>query len=204
MLVLDDGVAGKKPWTQPGGARPPEQQAIAKPPALSGDTLVYWRAHAQLADLVRCRVALSNGTVTCELGSDVVQAERVGKDPAAAAKDDLASPDLQTRTRGIEALGRVGDDHARAQLIDLALNAYEREERRVAVTVLAKVGGAGVVAAVSRVLLFDKSEEVRQAAATTLGQLHDPAARDALTRAASGDANARVQVLAADALKQLK
>jgi HEAT repeat protein len=204
MLFLDDGVAGKKPWTQPGGARSPEQQAIARPPALSGDTLVYWRAHAKLADLVRCRVSLSSGTVTCELGGDVLQAERVAKDPAGTARQDLASSDLQTRTRGIEALGRIGDDHARAQLIELALNAYEREERRVAVTVLAKVGGAGVVATVSRVLLFDRSEEVRQAAATTLGALHDPAARDALTKAASGDADARVQVLASDALKQLK
>jgi hypothetical protein len=35
MLLLDDGVAGQKPWTQPiGGARPAEQEAIAVPPAI--------------------------------------------------------------------------------------------------------------------------------------------------------------------------
>src|SRR5215212_4266284 len=56
MLFLDEGVAGKKPWTAPVGPQVPDQQAIARPPALSGDTVVYWRSHAQLADLVRCRV----------------------------------------------------------------------------------------------------------------------------------------------------
>jgi hypothetical protein len=205
MLFLDDGVAGKKPWTQPsGGSTPPEQEAIAKPPALSGDTLVYWRDHAQAADLVRCRLSLSSGEVACEIGSKVLQAERVTKDPAGAAKQDLASDNIVIRTRGIEALGKVGDDHAREQLIDLALNAYQPEERRVAVTVLARTGGTGVVAALSRVLLYDKSDEVREAAATALGDLHDPAARDALQRAEGGDADIRVRVLATEALKKLK
>jgi hypothetical protein len=46
MLFLDEDVAGKKPWTGPVGPQVPEQQAIARPPALSGDTLVYWRFHA--------------------------------------------------------------------------------------------------------------------------------------------------------------
>src|SRR3954466_8402494 len=36
MLLLDDGVAGQKPWTQPlGGARPADEEAIAVPPAVS-------------------------------------------------------------------------------------------------------------------------------------------------------------------------
>ena len=205
MLFLEEGVAGKKPWTQPtGGAMGPDQEAIAKPPTLSGGNLIYWRPHAQLADLVRCRVSLSSGDVACELGGDVLFAERVAKDPAGAAKKYLASDNLYTRTRGIEALGHVGDDHAREQLIDIALNAYEREERRVAVTVLGKTGGAGVVAALSRVLLYDRFDEVREAAATALGDLRDPAARDALQRAESGDADIRVRVLSTDALKKLK
>jgi len=204
MLFLDDDVAGKKPWTQPQGPRVPEQQAIAKPPALSGDSLVYWRSHEQAADLVRCRVSLSTGTVAWELGGDVLQAERVTKDPAAAAKQYLASTNFADRTRGIQALGEVGDDRAREQLIELALNANDLRERRAAVKVLGKTLGAGVVTAVSRALLYDKSDEVRQAAATALGQLRDPAAREALQQAESGDSNGRVQVLAADALKQLK
>lgn len=204
MLFLDESVAGKKPWTQPGGARPPEQQAIAKPPAVSGDTLVYWRAHPQLADLVRCRVSLSSGTVACELGGDVLQAERVGKDPAGTARDQLASSDPLVRIRGIEALGQVGDDGARTQLIELALNAHDGRERTAAVRVLGKTGGAGVVAALSRVLLYDRFEETRQAAAVALGELRDPAGRDALQKAESGDADGRVQVLAAEALKKLK
>jgi hypothetical protein len=204
MLFLDEGVAGKKPWMQPGGTRPPEQQAVAKPPALSGDTLVYWRAHAQLADLVRCRVSLASGNIACELGGDVVQAERVGKDPAGTAKEQLASSDVFVRIRGIEALGAVGDDGARAQLIDLALNAHDARERAAAVRVVGKIGGAGVVAALSRVLLYDRFEEVRQAAAVALGDLRDPAGRDALQKAETGDADGRVQVLAAEALKKLK
>jgi hypothetical protein len=204
MLFLDDGVAGKKPWTQPEGARVPDQQAIAKPPALSGDTLVYWRAHAQLADLVRCRVSLSSGAVACELGGDVLQAERVGKNPGDAARQYLASSNVNDRIRGIQALGQVGDAHARDQLIDLALNAHDFHERQAAVEVLGKAGGAGVVAAVSRVLLFDQYAEVRQVAATALGELRDPAGRDALQKASTGDANGRVQVLAAEALKRLK
>lgn len=205
MLFLDEGVAGKKPWTQPGtGSRPPDQEAIARPPALSGDTLVYWRAHAQLADLVRCRVSLSSGKLACELGGDVLQAERTAKDPTGAAKQDLASDNVNVRIRGLQALGHVGDAHARDQLIDFALNAYDLRERQAAVEVLGKLGGTGVVAAVSRVLLYDHNAEVRQAAATALRELHDPAARDALEKAANGDANGRVQVLAAEALEQLK
>jgi hypothetical protein len=204
MLLLDEDVAGKKPWMAPGGARPPEQQAIARPPARSGDTLVYWREHAQLADLVRCKVTLSTGKLACELGGDVLQAERVGANPADAAKQYLASDNVNDRLRGIEALGKVGDDRAREQLIDMALNKYDWRERQAAVTVLGKLGGAGVTATVSRVLLYDQYPEVRQAAATALGELRDPAGREALERAANGDANGRVQVLAADALKRLK
>lgn len=206
MLFLDEDVAGKLPWTRPtGSATPPEQQAIAKPPALDGDTLVYWRLHVQLADLVRCRVALSAGTVACQLGGDVLHAERVGANPADAAKKYLASDNVHDRLRGIEALGQVKDAPARAQLVDIALNQHDPRERAAAVTVLGKTGGgAGVVEALSRVLLYDQYPDVRQAAATALGELRDPAGRDALQRAANGDADGRVQVLSADALKKLK
>lgn len=204
MLFIDDGVAGKKPWTRADGTVSADQQAIAKPPAVSGDTLVYWRFHAQSADLVRCTVSLSRGEISYEMGGDVLQAERVARDPAGTAKADLASDNPFVRARGIQALGKVGDDRAREQLIDFALNAYSPLERRTAVEVLGKLGGVGVVAAVSRVLLHDKGDDVREAAATALGALRDPAGRDALERAEKGDSNARVQVLAAEALKQLK
>lgn len=205
MLFLDDGVAGRKPWTRPlGGSVPPDQEAIARPPALSGDTLVYWRAHVQLADLVRCQASLASGEVTCELASQLAQAQRVAGDPAGAARDDLASDNVNIRIRGIQALGHVGDDHAREQLIDLALNAYDPRERSAAVEVLGKTGGTGVAAALGRVLLYDRFDQVREAAATALGELRDPAAREALQRAETGDADARVQVLAADALKKLE
>jgi hypothetical protein len=204
MLFLDDDVAGKQPWTRPTGPQVPEQQAIARPPALSGDTLVYWRFHSQLADLVRCQASLSTGKVTCELGGNVLQAERIGANPADAAKQYLASDNVHERIRGIQALGQVKDDRAREQLIDIALNQHDPRERSAAVAVLGKTGGTGVVEAVSRVLLYDQYPEVRQAAATALGDLGDPAGRDALSRAEKGDANARVQVLAAEALKKLK
>jgi hypothetical protein len=204
MLFLDEDVAGKKPWTAPVGSQAPDQQAIAKPPALAGDTLVYWRSHAQLADLVRCKVTLSSGAVTCELGGNVLQAERVGANPAEAAKQYLASDNVHDRLRGIAALGEVKTDAARAQLIDMALNKHDPRERQAAVEVLGKTGGAGVVDAVSKILLLDQYAEVRQAAATALGELRDPAGRDALERASKGDANGRVQVLAADALKKLR
>ena len=203
MLFIDDGVAGKKPWTRPDGPQVPDQQAIARPPAVSGDNLVYWRFHVQTADLVRCRASLSRGEVSCEMGGDVLQAERVAKDPAGTAKQDLASDNPYVRARGIQALGHVGDAASRNQLIDLALNAYSPLDRRTAVETLGKLGGPGVVDAISRILLADKGDEVRQAAATALGELRDPAGRDALQHAEQGDSNARVQVLAADALKQL-
>ena len=45
MLFLDGYNAGKLPWTKPTGQNVPNQQAIAQPPSLSGDTLVYWRQH---------------------------------------------------------------------------------------------------------------------------------------------------------------
>jgi hypothetical protein len=205
MLFLDDGVAGKKPWTQPiGGATPPQQDAIARPPAVTGDTLVYWRAHAQAADLVRCRLALSTEELTCEIGSKVLQSAREAKDPATAAREDLASDNLVVRLRGIEALGKVGDDAARAKLLDLALHAYQPDERRAAVTVLGKVGGVGVAAALSRVLRLDKGDEVRLAAATVLGALRDPTAREALQQAQRDDTDGQVRHAATDALGKLK
>jgi hypothetical protein len=203
MLFIDDGVAGKHPWTQPSGARPPDQQAVAKPPALAGDTLTYWRAHAQLADLVRCKVSLSSGEIACELGSAIVQTDRAAQDPDAAAKQDLASTNVNDRIRGIHTLGQSKDPHARDQLIELALNAYDFRERAAATETLGKLGGPGVVGAVSRILLFDQYPEVRQVAATALGDLRDPAGRDALQKASTGDANGRVQVLASEALKRI-
>ena len=204
MLFLDDGVSNLKPWTKVDGTRSAEQQAVAKPPAVSGDTLTYWRFHERLADMVRCQLQLSSGQITCQLGGDVVQSERIAGDPAAAAKQYLASPEAGDHLRGIEALGRVKDDHAREQLIDFALNAYNPQERRAAVQVLGTTGGTGVVAALSRVLLYDKDSNVRGAAAAALGKLRDPAGRDALERADKGDSDARVQVVAGEALKQLK
>lgn len=204
MLFLDDGVAGKKPWTRPDGPQVPDQQAIAAPPVLSGDALVYWRFHVQAADLVRCTVTLSSGEISCEGGGAVLQAERLANDPAGAAKQDLASDNPYVHARGIAALGHVHDDHAREQLIDFALNAYSPLDRRTAVETLGKTGGAGVVAALGRVLLHDRGDEVREAAATALGELRDPAGRDALQRAESGDSDARVQVLAGEALSKLK
>ena len=164
---------------------------------------MYWRFHAQAAGLVRCRLSMSSGDLDCQLGGDVLQAERIATDPAAAARQYLASDNIGDRTRGIQALGEVGDDHARDQLIDIALDAKQPQARRTAVKVLGKIRGPGVVAAVSRVLLYDRFDEVRQAAATALGQLRDPAAREALQRAEAGDSSARVQVLAAEALTQL-
>jgi hypothetical protein len=206
MLFIDDGVAGRKPWTQPsgGGSTSQDQEAIARPPAVTGDSLVYWRLHVQLADLVRCTVSLAGGTVRCESGRDLVATDRVAKDPAGAAKQDLASDNIEVRIDGIRALGKVGDDHARQQLIEIALNAYQPRERSAAVEVLARIGGAGVVDALGRALLHDKFDEVREAAATALGDLRDPAGREALQRAESGDSNGRVQVLAAEALKKLR
>jgi hypothetical protein len=206
MLFIDDGVAGRKPWTQPSasGSTPQDQEKVARPPAVSGDSLVYWRLHVQLADLVRCTVAMSAGTVSCESGRDLVQADRVAKDPAGAANQDLASDNIEVRLDGIRALGRAGDDASRKRLIEIALNAYQPRERTVAVQVLSKIGGADVVDAIGRALLHDKFDEVREAAATALGDLHDAAGRDALQRAESGDADIRVRVLATEALKKLK
>ena len=204
MLLLEDGVAGKKPWTRPDGPQVQDQQAIARPPAVSGDTLVYWRFHEQLADLVRCKLGLQSGKIACELGGDVLQAERVGKDPSAAAKQYLASDSASDRARGVQALGEIGDDHARQQLREIAVNGRDPRERKAAVKALGKTGGTDAVTTLSRVLLEDKFDEVRQLAATVLGELRDPAARDALERAVNGDSDVRVQVLAAQALKQLK
>ncbi|HEY0191069.1 MAG TPA: HEAT repeat domain-containing protein [Kofleriaceae bacterium] len=204
MLFIDDGVAGRKPWTQPSGNEPADERAVARPPAIAGDTLTYWRLHVQIADLVRCTVALASGQITCESGRDVAQAARVQKDPGGAARQDLASTNVNDRIRGIHTLGQSQDPQARPQLIDLALDAHDFRERAAAVEVLGKLGGTGVVAAVGRVLLYDQYPEVRQSAATALGELRDPAGRDALQRASTGDANGRVQVLAAEALKHLK
>lgn len=201
MMFLDDSTAGRTPWVSGGGSAPPEEQALAKPPAVSGDTLVYWRPHVQLANLVRCTVTMSTGAIKCELGSDVVAASRAANPDAARA--DLASSDVNIRIRGIRALASNKDAAVRSKLIELALNAVDYRERQAAVESLAKIGGDGVVIVLSRILLFDQYAEVREAAAVALGDLHDPAARDALTKAESGDSNARVQALAAAALKKL-
>lgn len=204
MLFLDDGVAGRTPWTAPEPNNPVPEQAIAKPPALSGDTLTYWRLHTQMANLVRIKIAVSTGQVTYEDGGKLFQAERVAKDGVGAAKQDLASSNIEDRLRGISTLGQAGGDAARTQLIDIALNAEQPRERTAAVTALAKLGGADTVAAVSRVLLYDQFTDVREAAAETLGALADPAGKDALERASTGDADIRVRQLSKEALKRLK
>ncbi|HET9622893.1 MAG TPA: HEAT repeat domain-containing protein [Kofleriaceae bacterium] len=203
MLFLDDNTAGTLPWTARTGDRVPAQQAIAQPPALAGDTLTYWRFHDRLADMVRVQVALATGHVQPTMAGDLLEQQRVGGDPGAAAAQDLASDDVNTRVHGIRMLGDHKVASARPKLIDLALNAYDFRERQAAVESLGKIGGADVTSTVSRVLLYDQYAEVRQSAATALGELRDPAGKDALQKAAKGDANARVQALASDALHRL-
>lgn len=204
MLFLDDGVAGRSPWTEPSDANPVDEQAIAKPPVLEGDTLTYWRLHKQTANLVRIRVSLASGTRTYEEGGALVQAERAARSGVGAAKDDLASSNVDYRIHGIGTLGMVGNDEARAKLIDLALNDEQPRARAAAVRELGKLGKADTVAALSRVLLYDQFTEVRETAAQTLGQIGDPAGRDALQRAQAGDADVRVRILSEEALKKLR
>ncbi len=200
MLFLDENVAGKQPWLRSAGPRAPAQQAIATPPKLSGDTLEYWRAHEQLDDLVRCRVALKDGTVACELGGGLVHAGRMAADPAATIDADLQADDIYVRIRGIRALEAKGDDPARDRLRDLALNQQHYSVRAAATESLGKLRGAGLVETLSRILLHDGHADVRRTAAIALGRHKDPAGREALQRASTGDADVTVQVEARKAL----
>jgi len=204
ILFLEDNVADTQLWTHVvGGAYPPAQEAVATVPRLTGDILEYWRFTKQTAGLVRCRVALKLGTVSCELGGEVAHAQQLAKDPAAFVKAELASSDVEVRIQGIRDLGTLRTDAARAELIDRALNGYLGRERITAAAALGQVGGPGVVDALGKMLLHDSYPEARQAAAEALGNLHDAAARPALEQARDHDANGRVQVLADEALKKL-
>jgi HEAT repeat protein len=204
-ILFLDSAADAQLWTHAitGSAYPSDQQAVATPPHLSGDTLEYWRTAKQTADLVRCRASLKLGKVTYESGYDVAHATRLANDPAATVKAELASSNFEVRLQGIADLGALGGDAARTQLVDLALNAEPGRERIAAATALGKLGGPGVVDALGRMLLHDGYAEARQAAADALGNLHDKAARPALEQARDHDENGRVQVLADEALKKL-
>ncbi|WP_428264122.1 HEAT repeat domain-containing protein [Haliangium sp.] len=205
MLFLDDDVAGQEPWTEVTVPdRVPAQQAIAEPPSLSGNTLQYWRFHAQLADLVRCRANLDSGEVQCTLGGEILRERALAADPMAVIEQELAADDIYARIRGIEQLARMGTDEGRQRLYDAALNQGHFQVREAAVNAIAESGGEGATATLSRILLFDGHAKVRRAAAVGLGALGDPAAREALEKAAKGDADGRVRGEAEYAMTRLR
>ena len=199
-ILFLDSAADTHLWTH---AITADQQAVATPPQLSGDTLEYWRTSKQTADLMRCRASLKLGKVTCESGYDVAHAMRLAKDPSATVKDELASDNIEVRIQGIADLGTLGGDAARTQLISIELNANQGRERIAAINAVAKLGGPGVVDALTRSLLHDGYAEARQAAAEALGNLHDKSARPALEQARDHDADAGVYRIATEALKKL-
>lgn len=204
MFFLEEDVAGQKPWTSiEVPDRVPEQQAIAAPPRLSDGVLEYWRFHAQLADMVRCRLTMSSGEVTCELGTAILRERELAQDPMAAVDKDLQANDIYLRMRAIDTLAQLDTDEAHQKLIELALDQKHYKVREAAVKALGKTGGKGVVAALSRVLLFDGHQKVRLAAAAALGALRDPGAREALEKAAKGDGNELVRAEAKRALQNL-
>ena len=204
ILFLEDDMADAQLWTHAvGGAYPPEQDAAASLPRLTGDTLEYWRFERQLAGISRCRASLGTGKVTCESGGEVVHAAQLAADPAGTVKQELGSDNVEMHVQGITDLGALGGDDARAQLIDLALNSPNVRDRMAAMTALGKLGGAGVVDALTRSLLHDGHADARAAAAEALGNLRDPSARPALEQARDHDADAGVVRVAMEALKKL-
>jgi hypothetical protein len=113
--------------------------------------------------LVRVEVVVlerAQGDLRGKEAFDAVRA-RIGNDPIALAT--LPMLFLDDGVAGRKPWTQPSGDHARDQLIDLALNAHDPRERGAAVEVLGKTGGAGVVAALSWVLLYDRFDEVREA-----------------------------------------
>lgn len=205
MLFLDDQVAGQKPWTGPGAsARAPEEQAAAEPPAVRDGVLEYWRFHAQLAGMVRCRVQLDAGAVSCELATKILRERALADDPMAVIEAELAADDIPQRTRAIEQLAAMGTPESRERLHALALNQAHYRVREAAVNAIASLRNRASTATLSRILLYDGHAEVRRAAAIALGQLGDPAGRDALERAAEGDGDGKVRGEAQHALTLLE
>lgn len=197
MLFLDPGGAGQAPWTKREGERALDEQAIATPPALVGDTLTYWRFHHELAGMLRCEASLSQASVTCTLGTDVL---RTCGDPLESAQKDLAAGDVYVQMNAVNTLVDAASPAAMAQLVELARGTADARVRVRAVEGLAQAKPEGVRDVLVTLLQTDPYGSVRAAAATALGTLADPAARPALQRASTGDKNDAVKSAATCAL----
>jgi hypothetical protein len=174
MLFLDDqsdGVTGHMPWTAITHTKAPEEEALAAPPRLLGPTLEYWRSHAMLNNLVRCRLTLASGEVTGELAGQLLHEQQLAADPYKLIDQELATNDSNDWRLAVADLMKIGDDKARSRLIDLALNADWPQKRQAAVEALGSLPGPRVMEALQRIQQYDKSEDVSSAAFRALAQL---------------------------------
>ncbi len=201
-LFLDPNGAGQAVWTAPTGTRAADQQAVATPPVLDGDAVVYWRFHHQTADMVRVRVDLTQLAVSTESGRAVLDAADP-RDPITRARDEIVAEDLPTVRKGIARLVAHGEPPALLIVLDLAANHQAAVVREAAVAALADVRPEGGVAVVTGRLLGDPDDKVRVAAARTLERWSDPASRSALEAASAADASPVVREIARAALAGL-
>ena len=171
MLFLDDGGAGGTPWSAITHTKPPEEEALATPPRLVGTTLEYWRSHSMLNSLLRCRLTLGSGEVSCELAGELLHQQQLSADPYKVIEQELAADNTSMWRKAVADLVSIGDDKARKRLIEIALSAYWPEQRIAAVEGLGKLPGPGVVEALQRSRQLDKSPEVSLTAARVLEQL---------------------------------
>lgn len=204
MLFLEDGVAGRNPWTTAkSGAVPSDQQALVEAPRVDADRLVYWRLHEQTADLVRVEIDLSTLEASTRRARAILE-ERDPRDPVEIAREEIVADALPTIRKGIGRLVEEGSPRALALVLDLVANHQAAVVRAAAVEALADEKPAQGVQVISQRLTDDPDDDVRLAAARTLEAWSDPASAEVLEQAAEHDDSAAVRATAKRALASLE
>jgi len=203
-LLIDPGGAGQVPWTGAADDIDPDYAAFVGPPRMEGETLIYWRAHGQLDDMVRVRVDAGGTVLGTELASEVAASLAAPQDPILRATEELQAWDYSGRVSALKRLASSGDPRAVDFILEAARSQEDWRVREAAVGQLGMLAASGKSTQLVAILESDPHEKVRRAAARALGQLLVPSTRDGLTRAKAHDASPLVRAAAEEALTRMR
>lgn len=193
---------GSLPIRHPDEVRGQPSEIVTRiaPPAIEGNTLVFWGFDETAEDVIRYRLDLASLVLEQQRGADLLSA---GVDPVSRAQADLASGSASGYDTAINALvAACGDPRAASTLnVTIARHPYAKA-RAWAAFQAALCHDEQTVASLIAALEGDADATVRKNAADTLGKLGATAARGALEKAAA-DPDASVRGAAGRALAKI-
>jgi hypothetical protein len=200
MKFAERNAAGTDPWVSlASGGSSRVAKALATPPMLTGDILVYWRIRGRVSDLMRITMNAATGLVlSTESGSRMLDVLETPRDPLARAARQLETGSGGT---AISALRESKDPRAWLMIVYAAVNHADSLVQEAAVNALAALRPPGIGALLGIVIAGRGTPTGRFVALARLRELLDPGGRPAVERVAAGDPDQQMQKFSRYALQ---